>query len=68
MIDLNKLKQVNGTHGHEAADELLREVDRRLKILGRDADSFYRLGDDAMYEAKRAQFGYTLGPSKNTLK
>ena len=46
MMDLNKFKQVNDTHGHEAGDEVLHEVGRRLKILGRDADSFYRLGGD----------------------
>lgn len=46
MMDLNKFKEVNDTHGHEAGDEVLREVGKRLKKLGRDADSFFRLGGD----------------------
>ena len=46
MMDLNKFKQINDTHGHEAGDEVLKQVGRRLKKLGRDADSFFRLGGD----------------------
>ncbi len=46
MMDLNKFKQVNDTHGHEAGDEVLRQVGKRLMVLGRDADMFFRLGGD----------------------
>ena len=46
MMDLNKFKEVNDTHGHEAGDAVLREVGKRFISLGRDADSFYRLGGD----------------------
>jgi len=46
MMDLNKFKQTNDTHGHEAGDEVLKQTGRRLKELGRDADSFFRLGGD----------------------
>ncbi len=46
MMDLNKFKDVNDTHGHEAGDEVLREVGKRLTALARDADSFFRLGGD----------------------
>jgi diguanylate cyclase (GGDEF)-like protein len=46
MMDLNKFKEVNDNHGHEAGDEVLREVGNRLKAIGRDADGFFRLGGD----------------------
>jgi diguanylate cyclase (GGDEF)-like protein/PAS domain S-box-containing protein len=46
MMDLNKFKQVNDTHGHDAGDEVLHEVGKRLTTLGRDSDSFFRLGGD----------------------
>ena len=46
MLDLNKFKEINDTYGHEAGDALLCEVGQRLTALGRDADSFFRLGGD----------------------
>lgn len=46
MMDLNKFKAVNDTYGHEAGDEILREIGKRLKTIGRDADLFFRLGGD----------------------
>lgn len=46
MMDLNKFKEVNDTHGHEAGDEVLREVGSRLQKLGRKVDTFFRLGGD----------------------
>ena len=46
LMDLNKFKEINDNYGHEAGDFTLREVGRRLKELGRDADGFFRLGGD----------------------
>lgn len=46
MMDLNKFKAVNDTYGHEAGDEVLSEVGKRLLEMGRDVDMFFRLGGD----------------------
>jgi diguanylate cyclase (GGDEF)-like protein len=46
MMDLNKFKEVNDNHGHDAGDEVLRVVGKRLTALSRDADGFFRLGGD----------------------
>jgi diguanylate cyclase (GGDEF)-like protein/PAS domain S-box-containing protein len=46
FLDLNKFKQLNDTHGHEAGDRLLCEVARRLRQVTRDIDTVARLGGD----------------------
>ena len=46
FLDLNKFKQLNDTHGHEAGDMLLVEVAARLMLGLRQEDTVARLGGD----------------------
>lgn len=47
LLDLNGFKQINDTHGHEAGDQVIAAVGRRLAVWCREHDGFAaRLGGD----------------------
>lgn len=46
MVDLNGLKQINDTQGHQAGDERIKAVADCLKATLRDSDRAYRIGGD----------------------
>ena len=46
MLDIDRFKWLNDTHGHAAGDQLLRLLARRLRELVRPYDTVARLGGD----------------------
>jgi diguanylate cyclase (GGDEF)-like protein len=46
MVDLNRFKQVNDTHGHLAGDDLLKQFAAELQLITRSGDLVGRWGGD----------------------
>jgi two-component system cell cycle response regulator len=46
MIDVDRFKLINDTHGHPAGDAVLREIARRLSAQVRTVDRVFRIGGE----------------------
>jgi diguanylate cyclase (GGDEF)-like protein/PAS domain S-box-containing protein len=46
VLDIDKFKSINDSHGHPAGDNLLQQFARRLKTVLRDTDTMARMGGD----------------------
>lgn len=46
MLDVDRFKSVNDTHGHQIGDEILKEVSRRIRGQVRDVDRVARFGGE----------------------
>lgn len=49
FLDFDKFKEINDTYGHEAGDDVLREIAARLRTALRDTDKIARMGGDEFY-------------------
>jgi diguanylate cyclase (GGDEF)-like protein/PAS domain S-box-containing protein/putative nucleotidyltransferase with HDIG domain len=46
LLDLDRFKQLNDAHGHQAGDRVLAEVAARLRALAREGDLVARIGGE----------------------
>jgi diguanylate cyclase (GGDEF)-like protein len=46
MADIDFFKHINDNHGHQAGDEVLKEIPHRMQVSSRNSDSFGRYGGE----------------------
>ncbi len=49
FLDLDKFKEINDTLGHDAGDQVLREIAKRMRNCVRHTDKIARMGGDEFY-------------------
>lgn len=62
LVDLDNFKSINDTLGHEAGDEVLRVISRKMQASVRESDTVARLGGDefVLVLANQPSLRYTL--------
>jgi len=62
LLDLNKFKEINDTMGHDAGDQVLKQIALRLREAVRDTDTVARLGGDefVLVLAEQPSLRFTL--------
>jgi len=69
MIDIDHFKQVNDTYGHDAGDQLLRQLARILKDMVRQDDAVIRVGgEEFLVILKKSEPEYLERFSLNVLE